>query len=297
MPRRRRVEDLSVEELRRLLIEKQRARRRQRLERFRKTGRAVILAPDEPRAGLDHLRATEVAADDPAPPRRSWLDRFLLAVEVLAVVGLVFVLLSGAGLLRELNREVSAALKQPTLTPTPLVMAVVLPSGHTPPTDPGGVRPNEAEIPEHLRPLVQAAAALPVPTPAPEQAIRIQIPAIGVDAPVVQGDGREQLKKGVGQHIGSANPGEKGNVVLSAHNDIYGEIFRHLDQLRPGDQIILYTQQKAYTYTVTETHIVEPTDVHWMAPTDAPVVTLISCYPYMVDKQRIIVRGRLVESP
>ncbi len=297
MSRRRRVEDLSVEELRRLLIEKQRARRRQRLERFRQTGRAVILAPDEPHAGLDHLRATEVAADDPAPPRRSWLDRFLLAVEVLAVVGLVFVLLSGAGLLRELNREVSAALKQPTLTPTPLVMAVVLPSGHTPPTDPGGVRPNEAEIPEHLRPLVQAAAALPVPTPAPEQAIRIQIPAIGVDAPVVQGDGWEQLKKGVGQHIGSANPGEKGNVVLSAHNDIYGEIFRHLDQLRPGDQIILYTQQKAYTYTVTETHIVEPTDVHWMAPTDAPVVTLISCYPYMVDKQRIIVRARLVESP
>ncbi len=297
MPSRRSAEDLSLEELRRLLIEKQRARRRQRLERFRKTGRAVVLTPDEPQPSLERLRAVEVESPEAQPTPRSWLDRFLLAVEVLAVVGLVFVLLSGAGLLRELNREVSAALKQPTLTPTPLVMAVVLPSGHTPPTDPGGVRPNEAEIPEHLRPLVQAAAALPAPTPAPGQAIRIQIPALGVDAPVVQGDGWEQLKKGVGQHLGSANPGQPGNVVLSAHNDIYGEIFRNLDQLRPGDQILLYTHQKAYTYIVTETHIVEPTDVHWMAPTDEPVLTLISCYPYMVDNQRIVVRARLATSP
>ncbi len=40
--------------------------------------------------------------------------------------------------------------------------------------------------------------------------MRIEIPALKVDAPVVQGDGWEQLKKGVAQHIGSANPGEGG---------------------------------------------------------------------------------------
>ncbi len=300
-------EDLSIEELRRLLIEKQRARRRQRLERFRRVGRTVLLAPD-PREdlGLEGLRSapeeifptegnSEALSPSPASPRRRWLDRLLLAVEVLAVVGLVFVLFNGVNLIQELNREVSAALQQPTFTPTPLVKAVVLPSGHTPPTSPGGARPNEAEIPEHLRPLVQALAQVPVPTPGPEQAIRIQIPAIGVDAPVVQGDGWEQLKKGVGQHLGTANPGQEGNVVLSAHNDIYGEIFRDLDQLRPGDQIILYTHQRAYTYIVTEIHIVEPTDVQWLEPTAQPVATLISCYPYLVDNQRIVVRARLVE--
>ena len=170
---------------------------------------------------------------------------------------------------------------------------MVLPSGHTPPNSPDGAQPNEAEIPEHLKPLVQSLANLPVPTPAPEQAIRIQIPSIGVDAPVVQGDGWEQLKKGVAQHIGTANPGQTGNLVLSAHNDIFGEIFRYLDKLQPGDEIIVFTNQKQYTYVVDGTRVVEPTSVEVMAPTGSPVVTLISCYPYLVDKQRIVVRANL----
>jgi len=46
MPKTGSVEDLSVEELRRLLVEKRRASRQQRLERFRRTGRVVMVAPD-----------------------------------------------------------------------------------------------------------------------------------------------------------------------------------------------------------------------------------------------------------
>jgi sortase A len=109
----------------------------------------------------------------------------------------------------------------------------------------------------------------------------------------VQGDGWEQLKKGVGQHAGTANPGEKGNAVLSAHNDIFGEIFRDLDRLQPGDEIILFTNQRSYTYLVVDTLVVEPTDVEVMAGTSQPNVTLISCYPYLVDDQRIVIKARL----
>jgi sortase A len=170
---------------------------------------------------------------------------------------------------------------------------VVLPSGHTPPDAQGNTRPNDAEIPEHLRPLMQSLADLPVPTPSIEQAVRIAIPAIKIDAPVVQGDGWEQLKKGVGQHIGSADPGQTGNVVLSAHDDVYGELFRDLDKLQPGDQVLLYTQQKQYLYVVDGTQLVQPTAVEVMASSGAPTVTLISCYPYLVDKQRIVVFARL----
>jgi sortase A len=217
----------------------------------------------------------------------------LLVVEILAVVGLAGVLLNGFGLLRTLNQEVAAALRPETLTPTPLVMAVVLPSGHTPPDAQGNTRPNESEIPEHLRPMVQSLANIPVPTPAPDQAVRLQIPRLNVDAPVVQGDGWEQLKKGVGQHIGSANPGQNGNVVLSAHNDVYGELFRHLDQLQPGDNVIVYTQQRQHVYVIDRTVIVEPTAVEVMASTGSPTVTLISCYPYLVDSERIVVFARL----
>ncbi|MBN1667600.1 MAG: class D sortase [Anaerolineales bacterium] len=297
MPRKKYADELSVEELRRLLVEKQRASRQERIERFRTTGRVVTLAPDMD-LSLEGLHSGVLAGEDErTPPRKSrtrrGLDAFLLIVELLAVVGLIFVLFNGLEVIRELNQEVALALELPSLTPTPLIKAVVLPSGHVPPNAEGGARPNEAEIPEHLRPLVQSLANLPVPTPGPEQARRIQIPAIGVDAPVVQGDGWEQLKKGVGQHVGTADPGENGNVVLSGHNDIFGEVFRYLDQLKPGDEIILHTNLRAYTYVVTQWQVVEPTRVEFLDATADPTATLISCYPYLVDDQRIVVQARL----
>jgi len=296
MPRRKAPEDMSVEELRRLLIEKRRGARRERLEHFKRTGRVVDVAPDILAESAPVVETLEETSDQPQAlisKRRRIMDRILLGVEVLAVVGLVGVLISGLGILRDLNEEVASALIQETFTPTPLVMAVVLPSGHTPPDAQGNTRPNLDEIPAHLQPMVQSLANLPVPTAAPDQAIRIQIPSIKIDAPVVQGDGWEQLKKGVGQSVGSVNPGQSGNVILSAHNDVYGELFRYLDKLVPGDQVVLYTQQRQYVYVVDRTAIVEPTAVEVMASTGSPTVTLISCYPYLVDKQRIVVFARL----
>jgi len=278
------------------LIEKRRGARRERLEHFKRTGRVVAVEPDS-LVAVPVVDTLEETSDQPpvqVSTRRRVMDRVLLGVEILAVVGLVGVLISGFGVLRDLNQEVAAALIQETLTPTPLVMAVVLPSGHLPPDAQGNTGPNEAEIPEHLRPMVQSLANIPIPTAAPDQAIRIQIPAITIDAPVVQGDGWEQLKKGVGQNLASSvNPGQNGNIVLSAHNDVYGELFRYLDKLEPGDEVVLYTQQRQYVYVVDRTAIVEPTAVEVMASTGSPTVTLISCYPYLKDKQRIVVFARL----
>lgn len=293
-------EDLSIDELRQLLVEKRRQVRTGHLERFRRTGRALTLASD-----LDSGPIEELRPDTPAEPGTSdlprsrsqrikhILDRFLLLIELLAVVGLFFIIFNGIQILKDLNTQFAQSLTPATLTPTPLIMPVILPSGHTPPNAPGGAQPNDAEIPAHLLPLYQSLAQLPIPTPGPEQAIQIQIPLIDVDAPVVQGDGWEQLKKGVGQQVGSANPGQTGNMVMSAHNDVFGEIFRNLDQLQRGDQIIVYTPRQAYTYVITNVKIVEPTDVEVMGPTLDSTVTLISCYPYLVDNKRIIVQGSL----
>jgi sortase A len=293
-------EDLSAEELRRLLVQKRRASRQERLERYRRTGRVVLVAPDIDGSSLQDMRSGEFDEseyDSPSPvpstSRKRILDGLLLFVEVLAVIGLLLLLFNGINMMRDLNNEVAIALEQPTLTPTPLIVSVVLPSGHTPPTSPEGARPNEDEIPQHLKPLVQSLANIPIPTPGPEQAIRIQIPAIGVDAPIVQGDGWEQLKKGVGQHIGTANPGSAGNTVLSAHNDIFGEIFRDLDRLQPGDEITIYTTQRSYTYVISDSIVVEPTQVDIMENTSQATLTLISCYPYLVDDKRIAITSRL----
>jgi sortase A len=99
----------------------------------------------------------------------------------------------------------------------------------------------------------------------------------------------------VGHHIGTANPGERGNLVLSAHNDVFGEIFRYLDQLKPGDEVIIYSGSQRYRYEISQSRIVEPTEVGVMAPTNEPTVTLISCYPYLVDNKRIAVFGQLTQ--
>lgn len=298
MARRRTIDDLSVAELRRLLVEKQRKEREARLDYFRQTGR-VMRVDSSPANSENSLEGEEIFLEEnpkeKKKTKRGGIDRILFVVEIVAVIGLGFVLFYGTSILRNLNSEVAASIAQPTFEPTALITAVILPSGHTPPTSPGGVQPNEAEIPEHLRPLVQSLADLPIPTPGPEQAVRIQIPAIQVDAPIVQGDGWEQLKKGVGQHIGSANPGEASNVVLSAHNDVFGEIFKDLEKLQPGDRITLFTSQQSHTYIVQQSMIVEPTQVEVMAPSREGVVTLISCYPYLVSNKRIVVIANLEE--
>jgi sortase A len=282
------------------MVEKRRKVRMEHLERFRSTGRVVTLASDLERAPLEHLHSDTVADQgiegyqEPARQKTKFvLDRLLLAIEILAVIGLFMVIYYGIQLLKDLNTQFAQSLVPSTLTPTPLIVPVILPSGHTPPNSIGGAQPNEAEIPAHLLPLYQSMALISIPTPGPEQAIQIQIPAIRVDAPVVQGDGWEQLKKGVAQHVGTADPGQSGNMVMSAHNDVFGEIFRYLDQLQHGDQIIVYTPQRSYTYIVTNIQIVKPTDVEVMAPTTDPTLTLISCYPYMVDNQRIVVQASL----
>lgn len=279
------VDGLSVQDLRYLLIEKRRVARKDRLESFRFSGKVMV-----PNNGINSEHRARIPA---TPLNRGWLDRLLLFMEILAVIGLVGMLLNGLSMLKTLNREIADSFQQLTPIPTPLIQAAVLPEGHTPPNGPNGAQPNEAEIPEHLRPLAQSLANVPIPTPASHQAIRIQIPAIEVDAPVVQGDGWEQLKKGVAQHLGSANPGENGNLVLSGHNDVFGEVFRNLDQLQPGDKVILFTSQRQYTYVITGTQIVDPTAVEVMNPTPNVTLTLISCHPYLVDNHRIVVSAVL----
>jgi sortase A len=70
---------------------------------------------------------------------------------------------------------------------------------------PGGVQPNEEEsLPFASTGAINGSHS--AANPSPEQAVRIQIPAINVDAPVIQGEGWEQLKKGVGQHAGHTQP-------------------------------------------------------------------------------------------
>jgi sortase A len=282
--------DLSVEELERLLSAKRQAARRDRIRRFGRSGRAVFAEP--PVSSPAGTRSGPEPAASPA--RKNILDRVLLAVEIGAVLVLGLVVLQFIFRIQELNRDSLARILSGTPSPTPLITAVVLPSGHTPPDSPGGPALNEEEVPAGLRPQMQSYLSLAIPTRGPESPIRLDLPNIGkTNLPVVEGDGWEQLKQGVGHHIGSANPGTTGNVVLSAHNDIFGELFRDLDRLQPGDEAVLYTSSQKFVYRVIRIRIVEPTDVSVLVPSGRPTLTLVSCYPYMIDNQRIVVTAEL----
>lgn len=303
MSEKRFADDLTEEEIRSLLTGRLRSASQKRLARFRQTGRLVVLIPDVDPASQGSLMESVCVPDEQGNftrekklPVRRRLNRFLSFAEILVIASIMVFFGSSYGLLNTLNRKSAKGFVLPTLTPTPLIRAIVLPSGHTPPTSPGGTKPNDAEIPEHLRPLVQAQMNIPIPTRGVEQGNRIRIPALDVDAPIVQGDGWEQLKKGVAQHIDTANPGQNGNMVLTGHNDVFGEVFRYLDRLKPGDEVIIYTSKRSYTYLVTGWIIVEPSQVEVMAPTPDATVTLISCYPYLVDNKRIVVKARLKTS-
>lgn len=289
---RRSVDDLSIEELERILKIKKSRAREERLRNYRETGRAL-------QSNID-TSGTETWS----PPRRkirlgNVTSRALWILEITAVAGLIYLGYDLWQTREVINKEVKEVISleaYPTSSPTPIITALVLPGGHVPPTDPGGARPNDSEIPENLRPLVQALPPVVIPTPGARQATRIVIPSIQIDAPIVQGDGWEQLRRGVGQHVGTASPGQKGNLVLSAHNDIFGEIFKDLDMLLPGDTVTINTMGEQFTYVINETKIVEPTAVNVMDTTTAPTLTLISCYPYLIDNKRIVIFGELRES-
>ncbi len=291
---RRYVDELTTEELEEILLIR---RHEERLARLRRIGISTSPEPPPIRPGggtavQTVVRAPESGRWTTTPEVKSpggWRDRLLLGIEIAALIGLIAIVISLALSVYKINREwnegqATRAQTLPTPTATPLIRAAVLPGGHLPPTTAG------AE-PQPLNPV----PALVIPTPGPKSPTRLVIPSINVDVPVVPGDDWEQLKKGAGHHIGSANPGERGNVFISGHNDIYGEIFRHLEKLKPGDQVIVYAGEQPYTYIVRTTRIVDPSDVSIMYPTSTPILSLMTCHPYMVDTHRLVVIAELEE--
>jgi len=124
--------------------------------------------------------------------------------------------------------------------------------------------------------------------------IRLQIPKIDLDAYVLDGSGHKQLKLGVGRITTSAIPGENGNAVVTAHRDTF---FRHIVELKKGDEIIVRRNGERMVFQMTGNKIVKPSDVSVLKPTEDPQLTLITCYPtYYIGPapERLIVFSKLV---
>jgi sortase A len=159
-------------------------------------------------------------------------------------------------------------------------------------------------IPREPPPLFEAPEQVAAPVVVSSPAVRISIPSIDVDAPVVElGTIRnekgelvwETAKHAVGHHIGTANPGDRGNVVMSGHISSpvkrEGNVFSRLPELQVGEAVVIQTAGETYYYRISDRRVVDPSEISVMNPTATPVLTLITCFPDWVYSHRLVVTG------
>ncbi len=118
---------------------------------------------------------------------------------------------------------------------------------------------------------------------------RIEIPAIGVDKTMYEGITLKTLNRGPGHWPGTASAGHLGNAVIAGHRVSHNKDFRNVDQLQPGDEIILSDDTGRYVYKVSRTEIVKPDAIWIIDPTPTATVTLFACHPPGSTRERIVV--------
>jgi sortase A len=140
---------------------------------------------------------------------------------------------------------------------------------------------------------------------------RIVAPSIGLNAPVVPVGWQEVRQKAggtatmwivpddaAGWHANSAMPGNGGNVVLSGHHNMGGEVFRYLVDLKQGDPVVLYADGREYNYVVSDRFVLPERgmpeeqrrqNAQWIMPTTVERLTLVTCWPYTDNSHRVIV--------
>ncbi len=145
-------------------------------------------------------------------------------------------------------------------------------------TDPG---------PIHIDP---ALMSLKEPAEPPE---RIIVPSQKIDLSVIEApviNGYWELSDTTASHgVGSANPGENGNVVIFAH--AFEGLFLPLRNVQIGDEVTVLTHDHWYRYHVTQTQLVDPSQVEVVAPTPDQTLTLYTCDGFM-DSKRLIVTAK-----
>jgi sortase A len=154
-------------------------------------------------------------------------------------------------------------------------------------------------------PAPRTRSAVAVPSNGrPLAEIRIPRLGAGYHYVVVEGTTPADLRTGPGHYAGSALPGQVGNFVVSGHRTTYAAPFNRIDELRPGDRIVVSAGGIEFIYRVTGTHVVLPTDLAVTAPVPGHPgvtphlarITLTTCHPKYSAARRLIVVGRLVST-
>lgn len=260
---------------------------------------------------------SDLISDSTNQQQSSPRSRLLSQIGVLLMLS--GVVLGGLISLRLLSEATYAAAAQSTplavlhSTPDVPIATLSLPSSNNPMADAA----SPAETPN--TPAVDdSQAAITVQSPLSTTnvlpPIRIVIAKIDVNARVQESEietwsdaqGQIGLRwadpgRAVGHLSGTGMPGQYDNMVFTGHNNWLGEVFRRLPELKRGDEIIVYTDQAEHRYQVDERWIVpyrrDPERGQarlkgYVAQTEDERLTLISCYPYVTNADRIVVIAR-----
>jgi sortase A len=218
--------------------------------------------------------------------------RHLGSVRAVAAIGALVGLLALTGCGRDAGPTAAAADRADS-TPAPTSAAPTTPAPTSTVTTTTTVATTIATTPTQL--------TLPQPAPAPDPNLqeppfelgRIQIPKIGVDQSLWEGVSLSSLDRGPGHWPGTAMPGQLGNVVIGGHRVSHDHPFRHIDQLVPGDQIIMTMGGVQNVYDVTSAQVVTPNDIWVINQTPAHTATLFACHPPGSTRLRYVVFAKL----
>lgn len=157
-----------------------------------------------------------------------------------------------------------------------------------------------------VKQVLSASDKISVSTNPSFEDFHLVIPKLNLQVPIISDvDGSDKeayfraLENGVAHFKGTAKPDEGSNIFIFGHSSFYQdrpgnykEIFKDLEQLKEGDEIILWYEKKEFRYSVSEIKIINPTQVEVLRPTSYEQVSLMTCVPPGTTLKRLIVIGQ-----
>ncbi|HSZ70516.1 MAG TPA: class E sortase [Solirubrobacteraceae bacterium] len=125
----------------------------------------------------------------------------------------------------------------------------------------------------------------------------IRVPRIGANFVVIDGTGVGELEKGPGIYPDTHFPGLGSTTAIAGHRTTWLAPFRRINELRPGDRIVLDMPYAHFLYTVTGQRVVDPTNVRAaVATVSYSRLVLSACTPLFSAAKRILVYARLTSA-
>jgi sortase A len=149
---------------------------------------------------------------------------------------------------------------------------------------------------EEIRKKVEILAGLFAKQAHKGEAIgRLLIPSIDLDVVAVQGTDTASLQKGPGHYPETPFPGQGGTSAFAGHRTTYLAPFRHLDQLKRGDEIEIEMPYANFAYRVQKTRVVDDSAVNIIHTVGYERLVLTACHPLYSAAQRIAAFAKLRE--